>query len=97
MLPESFLSYLAVFEGSFTAPSYQRFLTMMTGWVLCVGKRTVTGVMRAAGVVGRREHSGYHRFFSRGAWDPDSVGLALLELVLANGRPEDGAGSTGGR
>lgn len=48
MLPESFLSYLAVFEGGFTAPSYQRLLTMMTSWVLCVGKRTVTGVMRAA-------------------------------------------------
>jgi len=90
MLPESFLAFLAVFEGSFTAPSYQRFLTMMTGWVLCVGKRTVTGVMRAAGVVGGREHSGYHRFFSRGAWDPDDVGLALLQLVLAAVVPQTG-------
>jgi len=90
MLPESFLTFLSVFEGNFTAPSYQRFSTMMTGWVLCVGKRTVTGVMRAAGVVGRREHSGYHRFFSRGAWDPDDVGLALLQLVLATVVPKTG-------
>ena len=54
----------------------------MTGWVLCIGKHTVTGVMRAAGVVGKREHSGYHRFFSRGAWVPDDVGLVLMRLVL---------------
>lgn len=87
MLPESFLTCLAQFEGHFTKPSYRRFVTMMTGWVLCVGKRTVTGVMRAAGVVGKREHSGYHRFFSRGAWEPDEIGLTLMRLVLSALKP----------
>ena len=82
MLPESFLVCLAGLEGCFTAPSYQRFVTLMTGWVLCIGKHTVTGVMRAAGVVGKHEHSGYHRFFSRGVWLPEEVGLKLLGLVL---------------
>ena len=82
MLPESFLACLALLEGCFTSPGYQRFVTLMTGWVLCIGKHTVTGVMRAAGVVGEREHSGYHRFFSRGAWEPERVGLALMEAVL---------------
>ena len=82
MLPESFLSCLALLEGCFTSPSYQRFVTLMTGWVLCISKHTVTGVMRAAGVVGVREHSGYHRFFSRGAWEPERVGLALMQAVL---------------
>gem|GEM_PF-2760130 len=38
--------------------------------------------MRAAGVVGKREHRGYHRFFSQGAWEPDAVGMALLTLAL---------------
>jgi hypothetical protein len=82
MLPETFAAYLVVFQQSFTAPSFQRFLTIVTGWVLCTGKHTVTGVMRAAGVVGKREHSGYHRFFSQGSWEPDAVGLALMRLVL---------------
>lgn len=54
----------------------------MTGWVLCIGKHTITGVMRAAGVVGTREHSGYHRFFSRGVWVPERVGLTLMRLAL---------------
>jgi hypothetical protein len=82
MLPESFLACLALLEGCFTSPGYQRFVTLMTGWVLCIGKHTVTGVMRAAGVVGAREHSGYHRFFSRGAWVPEQVGLCLIRLAL---------------
>jgi hypothetical protein len=81
-LPHSLVARLAIFEACFTAPSYRRFLTLVMGWIRCTGKHTVTGVMRAAGVVGVREHSGYHRFFSRGAWEPDSVGLALMRLVL---------------
>ncbi|MCG8553983.1 MAG: transposase [Proteobacteria bacterium] len=82
MLPESFTMCLGLFQGCFTAPSFQRFVTLVRGWVLCTGKHTVTGVMRAAGVVGYREHSGYHRFFSRGAWHPDQVGLVLARWVL---------------
>jgi len=54
----------------------------MAGWLLCVGKHTVTGVMRAAGVATSREHSGYHRFFSRGAWCPDEVGMVVARMVL---------------
>lgn len=83
MLPDSFAALLVHFGSCFTHPSFSRFMSLMTGWLLCTGKHTVTGVMRAAGVVGKREHSGFHRFFSRGAWHPDAVGLVLLRLVLA--------------
>jgi len=80
-IPESLLSCLAMFEPCFTAPSYRRFLTLMSGWLVCVGKRTVTGVMRAAGVA-EEDVSGFQRFFSRGAWSPDSVGRVVLQMVL---------------
>jgi len=82
MLPESFLGCLSAFQPCFTSPGFRRFQTLMAGWLLCIGKHTVTGVMRAAGVVGKREHSGFHRFFSRGAWCPDQVGLVVMRLVL---------------
>ena len=82
MLPESFLGCLSAFQPCFTAPGFRRFQVVMAGWLLCIGKHTVTGVMRAAGVVGWREHSGFHRFFSRGAWAPDRVGLVVMRLVL---------------
>jgi len=81
MLPESLLGCLSAFESCFTAPSHRRFLTLMHGWLVCIGKHTVTGVMRAAGVA-EQDVSGYHRFFSRGAWDPQEVGLVVLRLAL---------------
>jgi len=80
-IPESLLSCLALFEPCFTAPGYRRFLTLMPGWLVCVGKRTVTGVMRAAGVADQ-DASGFQRFFSRGAWSPDRVGLVVLRMAL---------------
>ncbi len=79
----SFASLLQLFASCFTEPTFRRFVVLATGWVLCVGKRTVTGVIRAAGVVGRRHHSGYHRFFSAARWTADAVGLRLLRLLLA--------------
>lgn len=80
-IPDSLLSCLAAFEPCFTGPSYQRFLTLMPGWLVCVGKRTVTGVMRAAGVA-EQDASGFQRFFSRGRWSPDEVGRVLLGMIL---------------
>lgn len=80
MLPDTLLSCLRSFECCFRAPSYSRFLALMSGWLLCVGRHTVTGVMRAAGVADR-DHSGYHRFFSRGIWSPQRVGLVVLTLI----------------
>jgi len=80
-IPESLLSCLATFEPCFTAPSYRRFLTLMPGWLVCVGKRTVTGVMRAAGVA-EKDACGFQRFFSRGAWSPHDVGRVVLQMVL---------------
>lgn len=81
MLPDSLLVCLSAFEGCFTSPSYQRFLALMHGWLVCIGKHTVTGVVRAARVA-ERDVSGFHRFFSRGAWDPQEVGFVVLRLAL---------------
>ena len=80
-IPESLLSCLALFEPCFSAPSCRRFLPLMRGWLVCVGKRTVTGVMRAAGVA-EQDASGFQRFFSRGAWSPGDVVRVVLQMVL---------------
>jgi hypothetical protein len=79
----NFADLLQVFAPCFTEPTFGRFVTLVAGWVLCVGKRTVTGLIRGAGVVGRRHHSGYHRFFSAARWTTDAVGLMLRRMLLA--------------
>jgi hypothetical protein len=81
MLPQSLLACLCSFEPCFTSPTFARFVTLMTGWLLCIGKHTVTGVVRAAGA-DRSDPSGYHRFFSCGAWSPERVGRVVLGLAL---------------
>ena len=78
----TFLSLLGVFDGCFTRPSLWTFRHLISGWILCVGAHTTTGVITAAGAVGDKHHTSFHRFFRQTKWDPDEVGIALLRLLL---------------
>ena len=68
----SFSTLLQAFAGCFTAPSMDTFVTLMTGWVLDLRRHTVTGVVQAAGAVGYKHISSFHRFFSRARWTSDA-------------------------
>lgn len=63
-----------------TQPSFQNFVTIVTGWVFA-RRRTVTGMLVAAGTAGKRHHSAFHRFFAEGAWSLDALGLAVFRLL----------------
>src|SRR3712207_4573518 len=82
IVPESFVRLLAAFEGCFHAPSYRKFVTLVTGWVHCLGRRTVTAVVVAAGAMESQHISVFHRFFSRAQWALDDVGQVVLRLAL---------------
>ena len=68
----------AVWEGVFapalTRPGFANFVVIATGWVLTRGAHAVTEALVQTGVAGRRHHEAFHRFFSRGTWDPDRLG-----------------------
>jgi hypothetical protein len=64
------------------------FVTLVAGWVLDLRRHTVTEVIRAAGAVGHKHISSYHRFFSRARWTTDEVGLTLAQLVIRTLLPE---------
>ena len=83
IVPESFLCLLTAFETCFSAPSYRNFATLVCGWVHCLGRRTVTAVAVAAGVVGQRHISVFHRFFARAQWALDDVGQVVFRLAVA--------------
>ena len=82
LIVNSFAQLLQGFATCFTRPSACNFLTLMTGWVLDLRRHTITEVIRAAGAVGRKHISSFHRFFSRGRWTTDEVGFGLAALVL---------------
>jgi SRSO17 transposase len=63
-----------------TVPSSQNFMQVLTGWVFA-RRRTVTGMLVAAGVAGQRHHSAFHRLFAEASWSLDELGLAVFRLV----------------
>lgn len=79
----SFATLLQSFSPCFTAPSYESFVTLMSGWVLNLRRHTVTETVRAAGAVGTKHISSYHRFFSKGRWATDAMGLVLVRAIDA--------------
>lgn len=82
IVPETFLPLLAAFQPCFTAPSFRNFAVLIAGWTHCLGRRTVTGVALAAGVVGQRHISVFHRFFARARWNLDALGHVVFTLAL---------------
>lgn len=84
LLAPSFVPWVAAFAECFTTPSFQTFRHLLAGWVLCLGRHTVTGALRAAGAVGMgyKHHSCFHRFFNKASWNLEDLSLVLVRLVL---------------
>jgi hypothetical protein len=64
-----------------TRPTFASFLIVVAGW-LFARRRTVTGMIQAAGAVGAKHHSAFHRVFAAARWSLDDVGLAVFGLAL---------------
>jgi hypothetical protein len=67
---------LETLHAAFTVPGWKLFTSFMLGWILCVGRRTITGIHGAA-YHESRPHDALHRFIRCGTWD----GLVLSELL----------------
>jgi hypothetical protein len=81
-LPVSLLAVAQVLRCCFTAPSFEVFTHLLAGMVTTRGPRTVTGMLTGVGLSRCWSHHRVHRFFSRAAWDPRAVGLALAGAVI---------------
>jgi hypothetical protein len=68
--------------GSFTAPTKETFAVLVTGWVLCLGRHTITRIIDSAAERAEKHVSSYRRFFSRARWDPDAPCLDLFVKTL---------------
>jgi DDE superfamily endonuclease len=77
----SFFGVLEAFRLGLTAPSFANLLVLACGWILTEGSHAVTESLVLTGVAGRRHHEAFHRFFSRGTWDPDLLGHWMFERL----------------
>src|SRR4051812_20854240 len=50
ILPDTFVHLCTAFKPCFTAPTQRTFQQLVTGWIACLGRRTITAVAVAAGV-----------------------------------------------
>ncbi len=58
--------FLDGYAPLFTAPSFPLFRELMSAWVLCPGRRTVTRMIRVLRTQARRAHDAYHRWLRAG-------------------------------
>jgi hypothetical protein len=63
-------------------PVFNRFLILLTGWIFAP-RRTITGMLVAAGVAGQQHHAAFHRVFSKAPWSLDQLGLIVFLLLKA--------------
>ena len=83
-IPSALRCLLDRFRECFTAPGFESFVTLLTGWILLPGRHTVSRVIQAACGSGRsKHHSSHYRFLARGAWCADALGRSVWGLLLA--------------
>jgi DDE superfamily endonuclease len=80
-LTTSFIALLQHFCPVFTAPTFQTFSLIVTGWILSHRHRYITEVIFSCGQVGIGHWCRFHRFFSHAAWDLDTLSMSLAKLV----------------
>jgi SRSO17 transposase len=78
----SFVAVLQHFLPVFTAPTFQTFVEVLSGWVLSPRHRYVTDIIFSGGNLDKGHWCRFHRFFSHAAWDLDVLSLHLAKLVV---------------
>jgi SRSO17 transposase len=79
-LVSSFAILLQDLAVVMSGPSFHNLTLIVTGWVFAP-RRTVTGMLMAAGVAGQRHHASFHRLFSSARWSLDALGLAVFRII----------------
>src|SRR4051812_42135065 len=79
----SFVTLLQHFLPVFTAPTFQTFVDILSGWVLSWRHRYVTDIIFSGGNLDNGHWCRFHRFFSHAAWDLDVLSMHLAKLVVS--------------
>jgi len=66
----------------FTNPTAEIFARLVTGWVLCTARRTITAILPFADPQGVRAHDAYHRFFPHASWGISQLWRLLTILLV---------------
>ena len=80
--PDPIIEVLTVFRPLFTAPTWRKLMTLLTGTLLAQGRRTVAAALRASGNDQATNWSTFHQVLNRARWSPLAVSRQLLLLIV---------------
>ena len=75
---DAWTAVVGLVRSCLSAPSYAIFSTLLTGWVLAPGRRTITAMICAADPEGQRAHDAYHRFVRAARWSTSALWRVLV-------------------
>ncbi len=81
-LPDPIIEVLRVFRPLFTAPTWRKLMTLLSGTLLARGRRTVAAALRASGNHQAANWSLFHQVLNRARWAPLAVSRQLLLLIV---------------
>lgn len=82
-LTPAWIVLLAPFAGCFRREVFATFCLMFGGWIVCLGRRTVSRVWETTGRAASHCHCPAFRLFSPAGWNWDEVCRILLMRLLA--------------
>ncbi len=81
-LPDPIIEVLAAFRPLFTAPTWRKLMTLLTGTLLAHGRRTIAGALRHTGNESETNFSTFHQVLNRARWSPLAVSHQLLTIIV---------------
>jgi len=73
---------LQQFFPIFTVPGAKIFSRLVTGWILCTVRRTITGILPFADPQNKHAHDAYHRFFPDARWNMAKLWQFLMKILV---------------
>ena len=80
----SLATLVEAFHGCFHPQVFQTFQTLIAGWIVCLGPRTISEVWQATGLAAKRHHDTAYAVFHSALWDWDELGIVLATLILTH-------------
>jgi DDE superfamily endonuclease len=87
-LPKPARSLFEALAGSFTRPTFLRFVVLALATILTVGQRTVCNLLRTLGALAPGHPSSYHRVFCKRRWSCWRLAQGLANWVFDHLVPE---------
>jgi hypothetical protein len=81
-LPDPIIEVLVAFRPLFTAPTWRKLMTLLTGTLLAHGRRTVAAALRHSGNERETSFSTFHHVLNRARWSPLAVSRQLLTTLV---------------